>query len=440
MKLSGWGKYPLINASANAPRNIDDILSLVKQGDTIARGNGRAYGDSAISIKNTIHMKHFNHLLEFDSSTGNLIIESGVLLVDIIETFMPRGWFPFVTPGSKFVTVGGMIAADVHGKNHHKEGSFGNYVEWIDIITCDGTIKRCSNSENKDLFQWTIGGMGLTGIILRASIRLRPIESAWISQKTLVAKDIFQAMKLFEESNDATYSVAWIDCLQRGKTLGRSIVMLGDHAEKISLPLKFRKQPLLTPVKKKLVIPFYFPSWALNRLSVKIFNNLYYWNEKRKPKRQLVDWDTFFYPLDRMLGWNKIYGRKGFAQFQCVIPLKHAEQGIISLLEEIAKFDAGSFLAVLKKFGAQNSMFSFPMEGYTLALDFPINVKTLTLMKELDKITIRNKGRFYLAKDSRMSSDVFFQSESRADAFKNFRQNQGADKIYNSAQSKRLFL
>ncbi|MRU15696.1 FAD-binding oxidoreductase [Roseovarius sp. A21] len=440
MKLSGWGRYPTIDAQVTAPRSTDELANLVKEGSAIARGNGRAYGDSAVSPTNTIHMKHFNRMLAFDEESGQLVAEAGVLLADVIEAFLPRGWFPSVTPGTKFVTLGGMIAADVHGKNHHKDGSFGSYVDWIDIFTADGTVQRCSQTENTELFEWTIGGMGLTGVILRAAIRLRPVTSAWIEQTTLAADNITHAIELFENSLDATYSVAWIDCLQTGEELGRSLVMLGEHAQATSVPLRYRKQPFQMPAKRKLNIPVDVPGWVLNSFSVRAFNALYYWNGKRRPKRQIVDWDSYFYPLDSVLGWNKIYGPHGFAQFQCVIPLSQAEDGLTELLAAIASAGAGSFLAVLKRFGAQESRFSFPMEGYTLALDFPVNRKSLALMNELDSITLQHNGRFYLAKDSRMQRDVFLQSDRRAEDYSKYRRDESVSAAYSSAQSERLGL
>jgi decaprenylphospho-beta-D-ribofuranose 2-oxidase len=440
MILSGWGQYPRIDAKLNAPRSEEDLQALVLQGNSIARGNGRAYGDSAVSAQNTVHMRHFNRMLSFDAEQGQLVAEAGVLLADVIDAFLPRGWFSYVTPGTKFVTLGGMIAADVHGKNHHKDGSFGTYVDWIDVLISDGSVQRCSRSENTELFEWTVGGMGLTGIVLRTAIRLRHVSSAWIEQRTLVAENISHAIELFEQSHDATYSVAWIDCLQQGKSMGRSLVMLGEHADAVVVPSQYRKTPLHISPKRKLSIPVEFPSWALNSLSVRAFNALYYWNGKRKRGQQLVDWDSYFYPLDAILGWNKIYGRHGFAQFQCVLPLQTADAGLRALLSAIANAGAGSFLAVLKRFGTQNSRFSFPMEGYTLALDFPVNKKTLALMERLDSITVEHGGRFYLAKDSRMSRDLFHQSEPRTQDFVSFRSDHAASSAFASAQSQRLGL
>ncbi len=440
MNLSGWGRYPVIDAQVTAPRNLDALLNRVKLGSAIARGNGRAYGDSAISPTNTIHMKHFNRMLAFDATTGQLVAEAGVLLADVIDAFLPRGWFPFVTPGTKCVTLGGMIAADVHGKNHHKDGSFGRYVDWFDIVTSEGDIRRCSASENTELFQWTIGGMGLTGVILRAAIRLKPVTSAWIEQTTLAAANVTHAMEIMESTLEATYSVAWIDCLTTGKDLGRALVMLGEHAEADSLPSAYRKRPLQTPPKRRLHIPLDFPGWALRRSNMRAFNALYHWNGKRNADRHIVDWDRYFYPLDAIQGWNRIYGRRGLAQFQCVLPLCQAEQGLRALLAAISASGTGAFLTVLKRFGPQESRFSFPMEGYTLALDFPVNAQTLALMNRLDRITLQHDGRFYLAKDSRMSRDVFLQSEQRADDYAKYRQKEGVSVTYGSAQSKRLGL
>lgn len=438
MKISGWGRYPIIEASVVTPRSIEGLSKIIQRGNAIARGNGRSYGDSAISHSNTISMKYFNRMLAFDEKSGQLIAEAGVMLADVIEVFLERGWFPAVTPGTKFVTLGGMIAADVHGKNHHKDGSFGSHVDWIDIVVADGSVHRCSKTENTELFEWTIGGMGLTGVIIRAATRLRRVSSAWIEQRTLAADNIKHAIEIFEQSQEATYSVAWIDCLQKGPALGRSLVMLGEHAKPDEVPPKFRNSPRSIALKPKRNIPVNFPSWILNAHSVRAFNALYYWYGKRRPDRQIVDWDSYFYPLDSILGWNKIYGRHGFAQFQCVIPIRHAEPGMNELLQKIANAGIGSFLAVLKRFGKQSSKFSFPMEGYTLALDFPINNRTLDLMDELDGITIRHEGRFYLAKDSRMSPDVFHQSELRVEEYKKYRQGLGNINLFASSQSERL--
>lgn len=441
MRLSGWGRYPVLNADVFAPRGLEALQDLVRaKPNLIARGNGRAYGDSAINSTATVKTRYLNRILAFDPENGKLIAEPGVQLGDIITAFLPRGWFPMVTPGTKFVTLGGAIAADVHGKNHHKDGSFRACVDWIDVMDAAGTVNRCSDTENATLFDHTLGGMGLTGIITQAAIRLKPVETAWIGQTTHPAPNLKAAMEVFEANHDATYSVAWIDCLAGGADLGRSLVMLGEHATLRDLPTGQHQMSFDVPKKSKRSVPFDFPNFALNPLAVRAFNALYYRMAMRKTGQQLVDWDTYFYPLDTILQWNRIYGRKGFAQFQCVLPLDSSEAGLSALLQAISKEGARSFLAVLKRFGAQDSAFSFPMEGYTLALDFPINPKTLAFLDILDRITLDHGGRFYLAKDARMSAKTFAASDDRIAVFRARRKDNNWQARFASAQSERLAL
>lgn len=441
MKLSGWGRYPVLEARTYQPRSVEALQQLVvSEPSLIARGNGRAYGDSAINASATVETRHINRIMAFDPASGQLIAEAGVLLGDIIAAFLPRGWFPMVTPGTKFVTLGGAIAADVHGKNHHRDGSFRNCVDWIEVMGADGETQRCSPQDHAALFNHTLGGMGLTGIILCAAIRLRPVETAWIRQSTIAAPNLKAAMAAFEAAQDATYSVAWIDCLGTGSNLGRSLVMLGEHAVRADLSPRQAQAPFQIKSKRKLSIPIDFPAFTLNSLTVRAFNALYYWAGTRKTGTQLVDWDSYFYPLDAILGWNRIYGRKGFAQFQCALPMDRSEAGLTALLSEIAKAGSGSFLAVLKRFGKQDSAFSFPMEGYTLALDFPVMPKTLALLERLDQITIAHGGRFYLAKDSRMTSATLRASDPRAADFQAHRDSHGLTSRFRSAQSERLAL
>lgn len=441
MKLSGWGRYPVLDARTHRPRSVEALRQLVlAEPNLIARGNGRAYGDSAINTAATIETRHLNRMIGFDSDSGQLVAEAGVLLGDIITAFLPSGWFPLVTPGTKFVTLGGAIAADVHGKNHHKDGSFRSCVDWVDIMGPDGEIRRCSPQDETILFDHTLGGMGLTGVILRAAIRLRPVQTAWISQTTIAAPNLKAAIAAFEATLDATYSVAWIDCLATGSNLGRSLLMLGNHAVPANLSPDQAQAPFQVKPKRKRTIPVDFPAFLLNRLTVRALNSLYYWRGARAPSEQLVDWDSYFYPLDAVLGWNRIYGRKGFVQFQCVLPLDRSEAGLTALLAEVAKAGSGSFLAVLKRFGSQNSAFSFPMEGYTLALDFPVTARTLALLERLDQITINHSGRFYLAKDGRMSAETLHASDPRAVDFCTHRDNQGFTSRFRSAQSERLSL
>lgn len=438
--LSGWGRYPKVEGRATAPRNAEALRDALQDGPVIARGNGRAYGDAAIGRGQTLSTRRMNRMIAFDDATGVLVAEAGVLLGDVINAFLPRGWFPYVTPGTKFVTLGGAIAADVHGKNHHKEGGFGTFVDWIEVMGADGKVTRCSPRRHKALFEYTLGGMGLTGIILRAAIRLRRVESAWIRQTQTAAHNLSDVMEQFEANAGSTYSVAWIDCLTAGDRLGRSLLMLGEHAREDELDLSRRRRPLDSPAKGKKSVPFNAPGFLLNGMTVAAFNAAYYHMGARKAGTSLVDWDSYFYPLDAILGWNRIYGRRGFMQFQCVLPLSAAKAGLTALLRAISVTGQGSFLAVLKRMGPEERRFSFPMEGYTLALDFPVNKTSLALMPRLDAITLDHGGRFYLAKDARMSADTLRAADDRVTDFEQMRAKAARARTFQSVQSERLKL
>lgn len=442
MKLSGWGRYPLAECTVARPRDADalDAELVAAQTHLIARGNGRAYGDSALNPDLTLDMRGLDRILDFDAETGVVVAEAGVLLADLIQTFLPRGWFPAVTPGTKFVSIGGAIASDVHGKNHHKDGSFGSFVAWMDVLGADGVVRRASRDEEAELFAWTLGGMGLTGVIVRAAVRLAPVETGWIRQRMVPAPDLATAMELFEQAQEATYSVGWIDCLASGDAMGRSLVMVGEHATLAELGDEEREDRWVQKARSKKSVPLDFPSFALNSLSVRAFNKLYYANGALHAGSALIDYDSYFYPLDAILEWNRIYGRKGFAQFQCVIPLAASREGLQALLRAIALSGQGSFLAVLKRMGTQDSRFSFPMEGYTLALDFPMRQSTPALFAALEAIAIDHGGRFYLAKDSLLTPERLRQSDSRTAAFTKMRHESGAAARFRSLQSERLVL
>lgn len=440
--LSGWGRYPRAVCRVSRPRDAAEVVHLAAEAPLIARGNGRAYGDSAINPHRTLDMRGLNRMRAFDAQSGALEAEAGVLLAEVIDTFLPRGWFPSVTPGTRLVTLGGAIASDVHGKNHHSHGSFAQFVDWIDVLGADGMVRRATRGD--ELFGWTTGGMGLTGIILRARIRLTPVETGWIRQRQVVARDLAHAMAIFEEGQAATYSVAWIDCLAGGRAMGRSLVMFGEHARVEELGAKQRRDPFALVGKAAKTVPFDFPGFALNPLTVGAFNDLYYWNGKRAAGKgagdRLIGWSSYFYPLDGLLEWNRIYGRAGFAQFQCVLPLAASASGLKALLAAIAASGQGSFLAVLKRMGAQESRFSFPMEGYTLALDFPIRRGTAALFAQLERIAIDHGGRFYLAKDTFLDAAQLREADARTEGFVAMRQASGAAARFSSGQSERLHL
>lgn len=407
-KVTNWGIYPVIEAEVKTEDAINKIKDFViGNKEVIARGNGRSYGDASLG-SHIISTKRLNKFIGFNTIDGIIECEAGVLLSDILEVSVPQGFFLNVTPGTKFVSVGGAIASDVHGKNHHAEGCFSEYVLDFKLMRDNGDIITCSREENADIFWATIGGMGLTGVIISAKIKLKDIESVYIKQESIKAKNLDEIFDLFEQSESWTYTVAWIDCLQKGENIGRSILMRGEHALKAELPKKLQKQPL--QIKKKLMptIPFYFPSFVLNSLSIKIFNWLYF-NKQRKPKvENFIHYEPFFYPLDVINEWNKIYGKKGFIQYQMVIPKEKGKEGMKRILDTIAKSGNGSFLAVLKLFGKNNPQAynSFPMEGYTLALDFKRNKKLPKLVEDLDKIVEEFGGRIYLTKDAMSKSSL----------------------------------
>lgn len=440
MIVSGWGHFPKIASNVYEPQNETELQRLINAGDCIPCGNLRSYGDSPLNSKKIIKMKNFNAILEFNSATGQMVLESGVLLSTVLNRCVSDGWFPPVTPGTKYLTIGGMVAADVHGKNHPKAGTIRNYIDWIDLVTAEGKIIRCSPTKNIEMFHWTIGGMGLTGIILRISMRLAPISSGWINQRTIVSNNIYETLENFEHSKCASYAVAWIDCLSRGNSLGRSVLMLGEHIQYEDLSGEKRDKPFYIPKQRELHMPFGAPSLLLTNFVSRSFNALYFKIKKMRKSNVIVDWNTFFYPLDAIKNWNKFYGSRGLSQYQCVLPLENAYQSLPLIIEEIANANVCNFLAVLKRFGEQGQGLSFPMSGYSLAIDFPVNKQTLLLMKRLDAIVEHENGRVYLAKDSRMPKEVFWQMDSRVEMFRNYRGSKNCPKSFNSIQSERLGL
>ena len=443
MKLSGWGRYPVLDCRMERLRRVEDLHELFDRGGTlIARGNGRAYGDAALNSDLTLSMLAMDRLQAFDPASGLLTCEAGVLLADILAMFVPRGWFPPVVPGTGFVTVGGMIAADVHGKNHHRDGTFGAHVESLTLATADGEVHRCSRTENADLFRATLGGMGLTGVILSASFRLRPIETAWLMEETLATRDLDETMALFEESRDWPMSVAWIDCLASRSRLGRALISRAAPMARASLPAGLTSDPLRPAPARRWSVPAVAPSVVLNRLSVGLFNRLYYRRGRARRGVRAVHFDPFFLPLDRIEAWNRLYGRRGFVQYQCVLPKAESDAGIRTLLERVAAAGQDSFLAVLKLFGpAGEGLMSFPMEGYALALDFPVRPRTLALLDALDTITHAHGGRVYLAKDARCTAERVRQGYPRNGAFEAVRAKAaGAPAKFASALSRRLSL
>lgn len=401
-KISNWGNYPVVEKYVRSEDSWSAIRKFVSEkNELIARGNGRCYGDASLA-ENIFSTKRLNKFISFDRLNGIIECESGVLLSEVLEVIVPQGYFLPVTPGTKFITVGGAVASDVHGKNHHSEGSFSEHLVEFSLMNEHGEVLLCSRTQNSDKFWASIGGMGLTGIILSAKFKLKNIESVFIRQESIKAENLDEIFRLFEESESWTYNVAWIDCLQKGEKIGRSIMMRGEHAHLHELPRNLRDQALKIPQKMQPTVPFMFPDFVLNSWTVKMFNWLYYAKQTKKQTTGFVDYESFFYPLDVVNEWNRIYGKSGFIQYQMVIPKQSGKEGMRKILETIATSGNGSFLAVLKLFGAKQAEAynSFPEEGYTLALDFKVNRKLETLVHQLDQIVEEYGGKIYLTKDA----------------------------------------
>jgi FAD/FMN-containing dehydrogenase len=403
-----WGRYPKVK-----PRQVTPVFWRSEIPDLKAYSSsvlpfacGRSYGDSCLNADGvTLDVSHLNRFISFDESTGVLCCEAGVKMADILEVMVPRGWFLPVTPGTKFVSVGGAIANDIHGKNHHCAGTFGCHVVRFKLLRSNGQRLTCSPTQNAQLFRATIGGLGLTGLILWAEIQLKPIRNPFIRMEQIRYRSLAEFIALSNDSDtDFEYTVAWVDCLAGGAQLGRGLFLRGNHDETAQGDLH------RLPHKLALSVPVDLPSFVLNTLSMKAFNELYYHAQRQDRVRKLVYYDPFFYPLDALHSWNRMYGKRGFLQYQCVVPLADGYDVMSELLRTIHRSGEGSFLTVLKKFGDIRSpgMLSFPRPGLTLALDFPNNGKpTLTLLEKLDSIVRASGGAVYPAKDARMTAESF---------------------------------
>ncbi len=415
--LTSWGRVLRIEQKVLTFASRFDSLPDSSSGSLLPYGNGRSYGDSCLNAGGiALKTAALDRFIAFDPATGILRCESGVLLAEILRLVVPQGWFLSVTPGTRFVTVGGAIANDVHGKNHHITGTFGCHVHQFELLRSDGQHLICSRTENFDYFTATIGGLGLTGLITRAEIQLRRISNPWIDLETIRYESVDEFLALCEESDrDYEYTVSWVDCASKGNSLGRGLFMRGNHA-----PAGVERGQYFS---KSRTFPFVPPVSMVNALSLKAFNTAYYHKQFRKKTRQLQHYEPFFYPLDGLLEWNRMYGPGGFYQYQCVIPVEYGKEAISELLKEIAQSGMGSFLAVLKVCGsiASPGMLSFPMAGVSLALDFPNQGdKTHQMFSRLDSIVSSAGGRLYPAKDGRMPGNLFRSGYPRHQAFKQY--------------------
>lgn len=410
-----WGRYPPARPRSLTLRQGADLLPNLTE-SVLPFGNGRSYGDVCLNEDGTLLLtRGLDRFIAFDPATGILRAEAGMLLSEILALVVPQGWFLPVTPGTQFVTLGGAVANDVHGKNHHVAGSFGEQVRGFELLRSDGTRLLCGPEQNSEWFRATVGGLGLTGLITWVEIRLQRIANPWI----VVENRRFASLNEFFALNDDyearyPYIVSWIDCAAAGRALGRGIYMAGMHAPPgVGIPVP--------PLRRSLTVPFAPPVSLVNALTVRGFNRLYY--HLPRPARALTPYQPFFYPLDNLLEWNRLYGKPGFFQYQCVIPPEPAPDALREILTRIAASGQGSMLAVLKRFGARTSggLLSFPRPGVTLALDFPNQGhKTLALLDRLDEVTRQAGGAVYPAKDARMSGDSFRHYFPHWSTFANF--------------------
>jgi decaprenylphospho-beta-D-ribofuranose 2-oxidase len=421
---------------------VAETIQSVPSHSYISRGRGRSYGDAAVNDGDGVLChERMNRFLAWDPAAALLECEAGVTFEEIIATFLPRGYFPPVTPGTKHVTMGGAVAADVHGKNHHRDGSFEHFVDGFDLLTASGSVRRCSRQENVELFRATLGGMGLTGVILRVRLRLLPVASAWMRVANHRTANLDESLDCLGNADRShRYSVAWIDGMAHGAAMGRGIVTAGDHLDASDLPPGRRANPFACASRRPRPAPRWWPAAILNRHGIRVFNALRY--RSHPIGESLVDYDSFFYPLDRLTNWNRLYGAKGFLQYQCVLPATVSRSGMMHLLETLHAAGQAPFLCVLKSFGAEGAgLLSFPMPGFTLALDLPNRgAATRAITSELDRLVIRQGGRIYLAKDATLAAEHLEAMYPRLGEFRAIRDRYDPAHRFQSSLSRRLGL
>jgi decaprenylphospho-beta-D-ribofuranose 2-oxidase len=440
LELAGWGRYPRARAEVVRPENVSAV-DVTRWERVLARGLGRSYGDAALSKEGVVMLtERLNRFLDFDEASGLLRAEAGATLAEVLEVFAPRGWFPPVTPGTKFVTLGGCVAADVHGKNHHREGGFGEHVAALELVLADGDRVRCTPDEHAELFRATVGGMGLTGVITAVTLRLKPVETSFVIVRHHPARDLEESLALQSDPTyDDEYTVGWVDMLAGGARAGRGVFIRGQHARVSELPSEYRafERPA---TRARFEMPFDLPSWALNRFTAAAFNGLYFHTQRRKRTASVSDFNHFFYPLDAVGGWNRAYGRRGFVQYQCVLPLGESARGLRRMQEALAESGQPCFLAVLKRFGAEGEgLLSFPAPGFTLALDFPVRGEALfALLKKFDDLVLEHGGRVYLAKDACLDPEKFRLMYPHFPAWLEFKRRVDPADRFRSELSRRL--
>jgi decaprenylphospho-beta-D-ribofuranose 2-oxidase len=430
--LSGWGRVPVPGREVRS----EDLEALTRDA-VLCRGLGRSYGDSSLpppSHPVVAGAALADRILAFDPATGVLRAEAGLSLREMNRIFLPRGFFAPVTPGTEYVTLGGMVAADVHGKNHHRAGCFGNHVRALRMRVADGRILECSREAEPDLFRATVGGMGLTGHILEVEFPLIRVPSPWIVMESERIEDIDQFIAGLKAAGARwPYTLGWIDCLSRGKALGRGILMRGRFAEAAEAPAH-PPRPM-----RRLAVPFVLPGWVVGPWSVRAFNWLWYHRHVPRVKRGVVSPEWFFYPLDFVAHWNRMYGPRGFTQYQCVVPDAAGHGAARRFLELLTARGGASFLCVIKDCGPEGfGLLSFPRPGISIALDIPINDRTQSLVDALNELVIAEGGRIYLAKDALTRPEHFRKMEPRLAQWTRIRRQWDPSGRLRSAQSVRV--
>ena len=452
-KIAGWGNYPTTEARLSHPRQASDLRAN-QSTEITPRGLGRSYGDQSIDHRSLIaNTQQLCHFLDFDEETGILTCEAGVSLADIIITFAPRGWFPIVNPGTKYVTVGGAIANDIHGKGHHRDGSFVRCVLSFTIMVADGQVLTASRQEHPELFWACFGGLGLLGLILTATLQLERIETTYYVQKPIRVKGLEEMMEaLLAYDQHYRYSVAWINPQARGRRLGEGVLTVGNQARYRDMPTTLQKTPLALHHSPRLALPFFLPNFSLNRVSLTVLNQLIY--RMQSHDNPIVHYDKFLFPLDFVHYWNRGYGKRGFIQYQFVVPAE-SRATIRKILEVIATSNCLPFLNVLKKMGAglgtptsdnssaisgQVASLSFPTPGFTFAIDFPVTRHLLLLTKKLDRLVVEAGGRVYLGKDALLDQDIFRKMYPQYKAWLDIKQRYDPRNRFTSSLARRLGL
>lgn len=441
--VTGWGRFPRTQALVWQPEDLSALQAwATEHPDPLTPiGLRRSYADAALPQKGIgIDLCKLNRIKYFDANKGEITAEAGLSIGDLLHFIVPHGFFIPVTPGTRYVTLGGAVAHDVHGKNHHLSGAISRYVVGLKLLTATGEIVLLKPGD--PVFAATVAGLGLTGIITELTLKLLPIETSFVVQKKVKASHLGALMAAFEEDqNDWPYSVAWVDCLAKGAALGRGHLILGRHALLDELPQKWQYNPLPIHTEPRIFVPVEAPSFLRHSRNMQLFNKAFYHRQWHNIKEKIVHYDPFFYPLDAIGNWNKLYGKRGFVQFQCVIPFQHAHEVLRTLLELGAKSGRPSFLSVLKKMGQNDlGLLSFGSPGWTLTMDFPIDDQVSHLMKILENVVLEATGRLYLSKDAFLSPEIFRKMYLHWQAWQSIKSAIDPNNRFNSVLGSRLNL